>query len=523
MSLERKVGQMMMVGLSGTTLTSREIEHLEAGNAGFVSLFLRNFSSIEGVTALTNAIHDCGYPSPMIWTDQEGGNVVQFGESVATAISAMGLAATGRASYSRRAGGIIGVEVRALGVDGVFAPVLDVNTNPDNPIIGFRSFSDNPKSVARFAAAFARGLHKGGVANCGKHYPGHGEVVRDSHREIPRCALNRAAMDSIHLVPFRHLLRRKLLDGVMTAHVIYPEIDPEMATFSPYWIQVILRSSLKFDGVVMTDCMEMGAVVHGMNPEDTAVKAVIAGVDVITASRSLDFQKRMQAGIVAAVHSGRIPESRIDLSVKRILRLKMRRGLLAAAQKRDLENAKSVSRSHRSAEVRLAEASITVVRDRDRMIPVPRTSRLLVLEWEKVVATEVLSQGEHRSVLEVPMKHFYPHGEVVMLGLDGAWPDSLRERIFAADRVLAAVFSRFPEVEKIQRKILRRLIRLRPDTLVVALGNPYDLQGVPEAGTCVATYGYRRVQMEALLKVLSGGVPPRGRLPVSIPYSEFSL
>lgn len=519
-SLREKVGQMLMVGFIGTSLSRDFQERLARGEAGFVLLFHHNVESVEQVAALTNEIHESFVPAPMIWTDQEGGNVVQFGEMAATTLSPMGLAATRRRAFARLAGRIVGGEMRAMGVDGVLAPVLDVNTRPDNPIIGFRSFSNDPRVVRRFGAALAGGLRRGGVATCGKHFPGHGQVCSDSHLDRPVCAASANELYTVHIAPFRALIRSRLLDAVMPAHVVYPDVDTETASLSSHWLAAVLRKQLKFRGLVISDCLEMGAVSRVMDPGEAAVKAVNAGVDVVAVSRSAETQARVFCALVDAVKHGRIPMSRINEAVMRILEMKRRRRLLRVPPGIKLSRASEKVRSHYRDESRLAAASITLVRDRDNTLPLDPGCRLMLVEWKKVVATEALSRAKARSVLAVPLSRWFLHVDSEMLELSPDPPPGMGARLRSAGKVVLAVFSRSVEVGEIQAAAVRRMLRIRPDAIVVALGNPYDLSGFPTARVFLATYGYRRVQAEALAAVLAGEITPRGRLPVQITLSE---
>lgn len=517
LSLEEKIGQMMMIGFSGTSLPAHVRGRLATGKAGFVLLFYHNVESVEQVVDLTNDIHASHSPAPMIWTDQEGGNVVQFKEIAATALSPMGMAATGRCATARRAGHIIGGEMKALGVDGVFAPVLDVNTQADNPIIGFRSFSDDPRVVARFGHCLAKGLRRGGVAACGKHFPGHGGVLVDSHRTLPRFTADSDTLDTVHIKPFRDLIRARLLDAVMPAHVVYPGKSTEIASLSPYWLGGVLRGGLGFPGLIISDCLEMGAVAGSLDPGTAALRAVRAGADVISVSRSSEIQEIVFNTLLAAAGRGELAMSRVDESVKRILEFKRDRGLLQQVPRVDPRRALRSARSHYDAEFRMAVDSVTLARDRDGDLPLDSATDLLVVEWKKAVATEALSQARARSVLAAPLNRRFRQVNTVMLELEPRLPEYLSERLLTAGKVVAAVFSRSPQTESIQAAAVREILNLRPDAIVVALGNPYDLRKFPEARVYLAVYGYRKVQAEALAAVLAGAARPGGKLPVRIP------
>ena len=188
--LKDRVGQLFMIGIKDEFLSAEEREFICSNNIGFIILFSRNYSSKDQLVKLTSEIHDLCDTPPFIFIDQEGGPIVRLGEDGSTMISHMGLAATGKKRNARRAGSIIGKEMRALGIDGVFAPVLDVNSHKENPVIGIRSFSDDPDVVAEYGSEFFQGLKKEKILGCGKHFPGHGHTIKDSHLEIPESAID---------------------------------------------------------------------------------------------------------------------------------------------------------------------------------------------------------------------------------------------------------------------------------------------------------------------------------------------
>jgi beta-N-acetylhexosaminidase len=254
-----------------------------------------------------------------------------------------------------------------------------------------------------------------------------------------------------------------------------------------------------------------------MDPGEAAVIAVIAGVDVVAVSRSADTREHVFNTLVDAVKAGRIPMSRVREAVMRVLEIKRRRHLLRVPPRRKIGEARERARSRYRDEFRIAAASITLVRDTDNILPLDRGCRLVLVEWKKVVATEALSQATARSVLADPLRRWFPHVDSEMLELSPDLPQATAEHLQSAGRVVLAVFSRSAEVEAIQAAAVRRALRIRPDAIVVALGNPFDLRGFPTARVFLATYGYRRIQAEALAAVLAGEITPRGRLPVQIP------
>lgn len=515
LSLREKIGQLFMVGFPGTEPDSEYRRFINRNNIGFVILFSRNIQSVSQVIDLSNDLHALGAASPFIFTDQEGGTVVQFKEMAATLVSPMGIAASGNPKNSRIAGRIVGKELSACGIDGVLAPVLDVNIEEGNPIIGIRSYSDDPEMVIRFAGAFLEGLNLSGMAGCGKHYPGHGATREDSHLEIPRVDMSESDFREYCFKPF-WALAGSGIDSIMTAHVLYVGISEEPATFSPYLINHLLRKVAGYRGVVISDCLEMQAVKAQFSPAEIVEKAMGAGIDVLTVSHHLDFQEELFNRLLFQVKRGFISEKRIDESLKRVLRLKKKFNHLGQRKRRDFQTSGYRLRNHRHLEQKIADQSITVLCNQRNAIPLGSIGKILILEWEKVRATQVLSEAENVSMLARIAKDYFEQAEVRILKLDGSLPDDIQSHMEQFDAVIAGLYSRNPELERIQSDGLNRLLCLREDIIAVSLGNPYDIRNFSAVQTCLATYGFREIQIEALFRVMRGDIPASGHLPVEI-------
>ncbi len=505
----------MMVGFTGTSLPVEVEDFIERNNIGFVILFSRNIETPAQAAELTNSIHSLAKAMPWLWLDQEGGTVVQFKELAATAVSPMGLAAGGGPQNARRAAKIIGREMNACGIDGVFSPVLDVNVEPSNPIIGIRAFADEPGTVIDFAGAFFAGLNEGRLAACGKHFPGHGGTTEDSHLAVPQVNISAEYFFHYCYQPFAALAKLKI-DAMMTGHVRFPQMSDSIATFSAELVEGLLRKKTGFDGVVFSDCLEMRAIKDHYSPGEIAQNAIKAGIDVLSLSHSLDFQKEILERLVHLVSKGIISEKRIDQSLGRILKLKSTFQPLAKRKKRSPQKAGEIARSHIQAEQEIADAAVTLLRNRLRIIPIRENDRVLVLEWQKVKATMLLPEAEESAYLTETARKYFSRVDVEVLKLDGRIPADLKKRSKYYSHIICGLYSRAPEVEKIQAKALNEILRSRRDVIAVALGNPYDIRHFPAIDTYIVTYGFRKVQIEALFKVLSGRIKPTGRLPVEI-------
>jgi beta-N-acetylhexosaminidase len=331
--LRQKIGQMLLVGFPSG---EEGMEHLRAAvsefSAGNFILFSRNIGDPEEIFALTNEVRRVAVEgnarAPLIAIDQEGGVVARIRRGVTPIPGAMAQASAlrrggRRADDVRKLGALCGAELSALGIDWDLAPVADVNVNPANPVIGVRSYGEDPALVATLAAAFASGLASSGVLATAKHFPGHGDTTVDSHLGLPLITHDRARLEAVELVPFKRLIAEGV-GAVMTAHVRFPAIESESlpATLSSKVLQGLLREALGFRGIIVSDCLEMKAIAD--NYPEAAVQAVKAGADILDVSHTFETQRAAARAIEAAVLSGEIPEARIDESVSRIAAAKAR-------------------------------------------------------------------------------------------------------------------------------------------------------------------------------------------------------
>jgi len=296
-SLRRICGSLVIGGFAGTALPKGFESRLRAGELGGAILFARNVTPDAGqVSQLCSAIRETsGDLPPIVSVDQEGGRVARIKHDVVRLPPAIALGTTGDAMIER-AGAVLGEQLAALGFSMDYAPVLDVHTNPKNPVIGDRAFATTPERAAAAALAFARGLMSSGVAPCGKHFPGHGDTLTDSHLELPRVTHDRARLDAIELAPFR---AAKALPAFMSAHVVYDALAKEPATLSKRVATDLLRGELGFRGVLISDDLEMKAVSKTYGAGEAAVLAVEAGCDALLVCSDEDAQVAAVDALVA--------------------------------------------------------------------------------------------------------------------------------------------------------------------------------------------------------------------------------
>ncbi len=509
--LQKKLGQLFMIGFFGEELPSEVEAFIKEFNIGFVDLFARNVGSLEQVRELVAKIHGLSSIPPMVFTDQEGGVVCQFGELAPTFTSAMGLAATTDPETARRVSKEIASFLKQLGIDGIIAPVLDVNYEENNPIIGVRSFSDEPETVVKFGSSFIKGLKDAGLAAVGKHFPGHGGTQQDSHLTLPQVSVSPEYFRAVDLRPFAELLGE--LDFLMSAHVLFPLVDPSglPATFSPFLTWRVLRDELEFKGVLITDCLEMEAIKGRYGPDEIARLFLRSGADVLLISHSLTLQKAVLEALLKILKQEPEWRERVEESLQRVLAVKKK---YMATGERVLSQ--QLPRRPWNYEVEVCRRATVLLRDRKGKIPLDPSRQLLIVEWDKAPSTIQISKAKHKSYLEEVAREFFKEVEVIVLPLADEGVAEAAELVRSTEQVVLAPYSRTPEAERIQGKAIAHLLSIRKDAVVVAIGNPYDIKHFPQADTYVVTFGFRKAQITALFEILTGKGEAEGRLPVEI-------
>ncbi|MFI0418019.1 glycoside hydrolase family 3 protein [Spongiactinospora sp. 9N601] len=369
MSLSDKVGQLFMPVLYGASADASSGENqsrygvatpakaIKKYRPGGVIVFpwAGNVKSVAQIVGLTNGMQQASPQIPLlVAADQENGTVSRLAPLVTKLPAAAVIGKTGDTSLARQAAEVTGTELRALGINLDFAPVADVNINPRNPVIGPRAYGDDPRKVSRMVAAAVRGFHDAGVASTAKHFPGHGDTNVDSHSGLPVIKHTKSQWAKLDAPPFEAAIKAGV-DAVMSAHVVMPELDSsgDPSTLSPKILTGLLRERLGFDGVVSTDALDMAGVRKKYGDGEVAVRAVLAGADLLLMPPDLP---EAHAAVVKAVKSGRISRERLDESVRRLLTLKAARGILESAPRADAAEAERVigSAGHRRVAQRIA-------------------------------------------------------------------------------------------------------------------------------------------------------------------------
>jgi beta-N-acetylhexosaminidase len=436
---------------------------------------------------------------------------------------AMAIAATGRDEDAYDVARAIAREGRAVGIHINFAPTVDVNVNPNNPVINTRSFGEDPARVARLSAQFVRGTHDGGLLATAKHFPGHGDTDVDSHVGLPVVGASMERLKAVELVPFRAAIEAGA-DLVMSAHVALPALGGDSttpATLRPDVMGSLLRDSLSFRGVAITDALSMEGVGKGYSVEEAVLLAIKAGTDILLNGPAGDATRAITA-VVSAVERGDMARTRIDESVKRILWLKARTGVVDRREV-SLEALRRVvgSAEHRALALDVAQRAITLIRDSGSVVPLAAPRRVAVVQY--MPETE-LKAGR---VFGRELGRLRPGTRTVGKILPNAAPSQLDSlaavlRADTSQAVVLAVFVRRVEGEGRTTVPLRVAawidsVAAARRGIVVSFGNPYLLRQFPRAPAYINTYSVDDASEVAAARALTGIRPISGKSPVSLP------
>ena len=434
---------------------------------------------------------------------------------------AMAIAATGRDQDVFDVARAIAREARAVGIHVNFAPTVDVNVNPNNPVIGTRSFGEDPVRVARLSELFVRGTHAGGALATAKHFPGHGDTDVDSHVGLPVVTGNMERLKSVELVPFLASINAGA-DLVMSAHIALPALGGDSttpATLRRDVMESLLRDSLKFRGVTITDALSMEGVGKGYTIEESVVRAINAGTDILL--RPGDDVTRAMNAVVAAVERGAVARERIDNAVRRILLMKARLGLVWQAEV-PLEPVRGVvaSREHRALAQDVAQRAITMLRDSGAAVPVPSTARIAIVNY--MPETEL--KAGRAFVRE--LGKLRPGGGRLVAKISPATAksqlDSIAAQLANADAIILAAYVRRVEGEgrtTVPPHVAAWIdsVAAGPKAAVIAFGNPYIIRQFPRARTYINTFGVGDALEIAAARAIVGAASIGGITPVSLP------
>src|SRR5918911_1184047 len=552
MSLDEKIGQLISIGVNATLLNQesdayKSIRHqVEDNHVGGIILF---GSPVYESVVLVNRMQGYARRPLLISADLERGAGMRFFDTTDFGW-VMATGATGEPDYARRMGEITGREARALGIQQILAPVVDVNNNAANPVINVRSFGEDPAEVARYVAAFIKGAQHEGVIATAKHFPGHGNTATDSHRGLPILGLSLADLNRVELIPFRAAVDSGV-GSVMVGHIAVPQIDPTQikplpkkpdarptyadsevivenatapASMSPA-LTGLLRRDLGFNGIVVTDALDMSGLTIYFKQDEAAVRAVLAGADMLLKPGDPDAVAR---GLREAVRGGRLTEARIEESARKILAAKYDLGLV----RQRLTPLEPIDRVVSSPEAlrladEVAEHAVTLVRDDMKWIQ--REPGVLFRPPVSVFNLAV-TNGEDRLFIADPfvreMARYGRKMETAVLDYRSSDEEVKKaiERAQKADAVVVSMYGRVRSgaansvgIPAQGARVLNTLLESKKPVVGISFGNPYLLQNFPAMPTYLVAYGDMPSLQRAAARALLGRADITGRLPISLP------
>ena len=508
MTITEKIGQRLVGGFPGTEMSPEFIRLVKEYKIGNVILFQRNCESSGQLAKLCRDIQELvgretGHRA-FITIDQEGGAVTRLPCEAVNVPGAMALAAAGGPENAYRAARLTAAELRSYGINFNLAPVADVNNNPDNPIIGVRSYGDTAEQAARYAAAALQGYLDGGVMASAKHFPGHGDTAMDSHLSLPCIDKTLEELERLELRPFKALIGAGC-PAVMTTHILFPRLEPDNvpATMSRRIITGILKERLGFKGLVVSDCVEMQAIGVYYGSAKGAAAAMAAGVDLVLVSHTAETLEEAARACREAVDSGEIAMEELDASAEKILRYK-EQYCMEPVGAPERPEALAEAAALRQATITLAQGTIPELGEKPFFCGCADYQAGLVSNraMEKPAFAEFMA-SRLGGVALVTGKD--PSPEEIQTAADAARGHS---SIFLS----AYNGHLFPG----QTALMEALGKLDIPMAVVALRNPYDLRYAPGHAAAIAAWDYSRLTLEALVPVLAGKARPQGRLPIAL-------
>lgn len=491
------IGKLVMVDIPDPQLSEATRIHLSRFQPGGIILFRKNLIDAAQAQNLVLELKALLGNDLLIAIDMEGGGVWRT-NFLPYAPSAMNLGASNDPALARAIGALVGRGLRSLGINWNFAPVLDVNNNPANPVISDRSFGENPKQVSALGMAWAEGLMEAGVAACAKHFPGHGDTHLDSHLALPTVTRNLEGLEEYELVPFRAAVAQSL-PSIMTAHIVYPAIDPDFpATLSKKILTGLLRERANYQGVIVTDSMGMDAIDKNYGRGEAAVLSIQAGADMIEALGSQASQEKTFLALEAAVQNNEISKQRIEESLARLQKLAQRfpiAPLEYSQNQQDLDSKTMQAAWQRG-----------IVAYQNPSLPELGTNLTLLVATEEQ-SHNVSELGISGSSLAAALGNLY---QLETILYDHKNPLAALELLQNTKHpIIFASTSRRRLSEEV-----KTLVKAAHPTLHLALWNAYNVLDVP--APALITFGYRPEAIAALLEVLRGQAQITGQAPIQL-------
>lgn len=513
-TLESKIGQILVVGFAGLTAPDYVLEWLATERAGGIILFRRNIASPEQLAALVQSCRDAAPRPILVAIDQEGGRVARLhqGNGFTESPGAMALAATGSEEIAESVSAVLAAEMRAMGINWVLAPVVDIAHDKTNFVIGTRALGTDSEQVARLACAEVRGFQQSGIPATAKHFPGHGNTPVDTHEAL---AVVSGSVDYLwehDLIPFRAAVKAGVA-SVMVSHVKFEALDSEHpATLSPRITTGLLRDEIGFQGVACSDCMEMKAITDHYGASESAVLGILAGLDVLFFSHTQQYQQEAYNGILTAVQSGRIAESRIDEAVARI------DAMLTAYPVTAPDCAQIQRKEYLAVMQKATEQSLTLLERVPQTLPLQlgADERLGLVEFGGIQDTKAIEQGTATAFIHLLNEQGWGFESVALHPEKAAESDYERAEQLAQKSDILLIATRNAHLYPQELALTQHLINQGHRTIVICLANPYDALALTGADAALCSYGDSQPSLMAVVAALQGAFVPSGRLPVAI-------
>jgi beta-N-acetylhexosaminidase len=513
LTLEEKVGQMLVVGFHGLEPPDHILRWLADGRIGGVILFARNVRDPAQVAELTRACREAAPRPILVAIDQEGGVVARLRDGFTESPGAMTLGAAGSEELAEGVSMALGAEMRVLGINWNLAPALDLTHNTQNPSVGVRSLGVDPDHVSRLGVAQLRGFQRAGVAATAKHFPGKANTPVDPHVSLPVIDGPLNDMWDTDLVPFRAASDAGVA-AMMVTHVQFKALEPDHpSTLSPSIIKGLLREDVGFKGLVSTDCMEMKAVTNRYGPGESAVLAALAGANVILFSHTLKHQEAAYDALLDAARTNRLPMEEIDFAVERIREVK---GRFAITGRPSLEAIRRPE--HLEIAARAARSGTVLLRVGEGVLPLLRdgTRRVALIEFASHLEKETLENGARTHLASLIQEE--------LLGVEGLWLDAVSPskgslagaRALASSSDVVIVATRNAHLIPQQRELAQELLVSGSRRVLLCLRNPYDAGALKGAEAVICTCGDAMPSLVAAAQILAGRFKPTARLPVPL-------
>lgn len=519
MTLKEKIGQVVICGFQGTKYSQELKTLIEDYKLGNVILFTRNIENVKQMHDLNMQIHksiiDEVGVMPFISIDQEGGMVTRIMKEATFFPGNMTLGATANYNYANIVGKIMGEELRSIGVNMNLAPSLDVNNNPLNPVIGVRSYSDNPLAVAEFGRNYILGLQSTGVIATAKHFPGHGDTNVDSHRGLPVIVHKKERLNSIELVPFKHCL--KDTDAIMSAHILFEAYENSglPGTLSKKVITDLLRNELDYQGLIISDCMEMKAIDEKYGAPLGALMGLKAGLDQVMVSATFSKQVEAFKVIEEAVISGELPLEELDKKVERILKAKEKnyKTIETYFFNKTWEEKKEILLKKESKDFvsKIVDLSLTKVKGKDLYL----NKKTLIVATEPFAMTIAEDELSDRSIVSA-IKESGLNVDTIKINVDlsSETIDEIIDKAKYYEQVLVCTYN--ATIYKKQALLINKLNNVCEDLFVLSTRSPYDIYQFRAVKNYMCLYEYTPNSVMTLVRYLKKEIKCCGKLPISL-------